>query len=126
MSATSILTDLRIIQREADAAFAERCDTITLRQFMVLDTVSRTEFCSQRHIVEQTAIDRSTVSDIVARLQKHGLLDAVIAETDKRTQQVFLTDKGRAALKAARGAARSVARFAKQSIADAASKMKAA
>lgn len=126
MSATSILTDLRIIQREADAAFAERCDTITLRQFMVLDTVSRAEFCSQRHIVEQTAIDRSTVSDIVARLQKHGMLDAVIADTDKRTHQVYLTDKGRDTLKASRSAARAAARLAAQSIGQTASQTKAA
>ena len=47
---------------------------LTPRQLAVLITVSQTEGQSQTGLVERTGIDRSTMADIVRRMQRKGLL----------------------------------------------------
>ena len=49
---------------------------ITLRQFSVLAAVSDSEGASQADIVERTGIDRSTLADMVSRMETSGLLKA--------------------------------------------------
>ena len=47
---------------------------LTPRQFAVLYTVANNQGLSQTGLVERTGIDRSTLADIVRRMQKKGLL----------------------------------------------------
>lgn len=116
MSSTSLLHALRLVQQEADASFAEKCETLTLRQFMVLDAVARAGECTQNKIVETTGIDRSTLSDLVVRLRKADLLNVLVDENNKRANIVSLSPKGEAALKAARGAARAATQAARKKL----------
>lgn len=74
---------------------------LTPRQILVLLTVARNEGLSQTGIVERTGIDRSTLADVVRRLQKKGLLHRRRARQDARAYAVNLTDEGKRILRSA-------------------------
>lgn len=74
---------------------------ITLRQFSVLAAVAAEEGTSQSRLVELTGIDRSTLADMVARMDAAGLVQREQSESDARAKSVTLTDHGRTALEKA-------------------------
>jgi MarR family transcriptional regulator, temperature-dependent positive regulator of motility len=74
---------------------------LTPRQLAVLLTVAHDEGLSQTGLVEHTGIDRSTLADIVRRLQGKGLLKRRRTRADARAYAVKLTDEGRRALRIA-------------------------
>jgi DNA-binding MarR family transcriptional regulator len=74
---------------------------LTPSQYAVLATVAEHEGLSHAHLVERTGIDRSTVSDIVRRLRKKGLLQRRRRRNDARAYAVKLTDEGWLTLSAA-------------------------
>jgi DNA-binding MarR family transcriptional regulator len=76
-------------------------ERLTPRQLAVLTTVAQNEGLSQTGIVDRTGIDRSTLADIVRRLQKRGLLQRRRTKEDARAYAVKLTDEGRRVLRAA-------------------------
>jgi DNA-binding MarR family transcriptional regulator len=71
---------------------------ITLRQFSVLAALSEAEGTSQSRLVEATGVDRSTLADMVFRMEKTGLIARTKSPEDARAKAVSLTEKGRAAL----------------------------
>ncbi len=85
----------------ADSLFKARAkDTdLTPRQLAVLDAVADSEHLSETDLVERTGIDRSTLSDIVRRLQKRRLLQRRRMKDDARAYAVALTDNGRQMLR---------------------------
>ena len=74
---------------------------LTPRQMVVLMTVAENEGLSQSDIVDRTGIDRSTLSDIVRRLQRKGWMQRRRTKEDARAYAVNLTDKGRNLLRKA-------------------------
>jgi len=72
---------------------------LTPRQFAVLYTVANNEGLSQTGLVERTGIDRSTLADIVRRMQRKGLLQRRRTKEDARAYAVKLTDEGRRILR---------------------------
>lgn len=81
---------------------------LTPRQLAVLVTVAQTDGLSQTGIVERTGIDRSTLADLVKRLQKKGLLQRRRTREDARAYAVRLTDEGRRMLRSAEPLAKRV------------------
>jgi DNA-binding MarR family transcriptional regulator len=81
---------------------------LTPRQLAVLVTVAQFEGLSQTGIVERTGIDRSTLADLVKRLQKKGLLQRRRTKEDTRAYAVKLTDEGRRMLRSAEPLAKRV------------------
>ncbi len=81
---------------------------LTPRQLAVLLTVSQNEGLSQTGLVDRTGIDRSTLADIVRRMQRKGLLQRRRTREDARAYAVKLTDEGRRVLKQAEPAGRKV------------------
>ena len=75
---------------------------ITLRQFSVLAAVADSEGASQADIVERTGIDRSTLADMVSRMESSGLLKRKPSKQDARAKSVSLMAKGRKALELTR------------------------
>jgi DNA-binding MarR family transcriptional regulator len=73
-------------------------ESLTPRQLAVLMTVAQNEGLSQTEIVDRTGIDRSTLADIVRRLQKKGLLQRRRTKEDARAYAVKLTEEGRRVL----------------------------
>jgi DNA-binding MarR family transcriptional regulator len=74
----------------------------------VLVTVANNEGLSQTGLVDRTGIDRSTLADIVRRMQKKGLLQRRRTKEDARAYAVRLTDEGRRVLRTAEPLAKRV------------------
>jgi MarR family transcriptional regulator, temperature-dependent positive regulator of motility len=81
---------------------------LTPRQLAVLVTVANNEGLSQTGLVDRTGIDRSTLADIVRRMQKKGLLQRRRTREDARAYAVRLTDEGRRVLRTAEPLAKRV------------------
>lgn len=74
---------------------------LTPRQLTVLSVVAEHEGESQTALVQRTGIDRSTLADIVRRMQRKGLLQRRRTKEDARAYAVRLTDAGRDVLREA-------------------------
>ncbi len=72
--------------------------SLTPRQYVVLSMVGEESGVSQAALVQRTAIDRSTLSDIVRRLERKGLLRRQRKIEDARAYAIELTDAGREAI----------------------------
>lgn len=81
---------------------------LTPRQLAVLVTVAHNEGLSQTGLVDRTGIDRSTLADIVRRMQRKGLLQRRRTKEDARAYAVKLTDEGRKVLRTAEPLSRKV------------------
>jgi MarR family transcriptional regulator, temperature-dependent positive regulator of motility len=81
---------------------------LTPRQLAVLVTVARTQGLSQTGLVVRTGIDRSTLADIVRRMQRKGLLQRRRTKEDARAYAVRLTEEGRRTLRTAEPVAKRV------------------
>ncbi len=76
-------------------------DGITLRQTVVLAAIAESEGRSQSELVRATGIDRSTLADMIARMEKRGLILRSTAEDDGRAKAVMLSTAGRGRLEMA-------------------------
>jgi MarR family transcriptional regulator, temperature-dependent positive regulator of motility len=85
-----------------------RIGGLTPRQLAVLVTVAQNEGLSQTGLVDRTGIDRSTLADIVRRMQRKGLLQRRRTKEDARAYAVKLTDEGRRVLRIAEPLAKKV------------------
>lgn len=71
---------------------------VTSVQFGVLNLLAMHPGIDQRTLGEHLGLDRSTIADIVARLQKRGYLQRIRDSSDRRRNVLTLTDRGRLAL----------------------------
>ena len=94
--ATEIFTDLGI------------ADNVTLRQSVVLAAIAEREGLSQSDLVSATGIDRSTLADMIARMESRGLVKRKAADGDARAKSVSLTTLGKDALEDAMPAMQTV------------------
>jgi len=69
-------------------------DAVTLRQFAVLAAVAESPGLSQIDLVRGTGIDRSTLADMMNRMEKRGLIERTTSEEDARARSVRLTPLG--------------------------------
>ena len=75
-----------------------RTDGVTQRQSIVLAAVAENEGLSQSDLVTATGIDRSTLADMVQRMEQKSLIARSESPEDGRAKSVRLTDDGRQAL----------------------------
>ncbi|MEL6258948.1 MAG: MarR family transcriptional regulator [Pseudomonadota bacterium] len=80
------------------SAEALKAAGVTLRQFSLLSAVEADEGTSQSQLVDKTGIDRSTLADMVARMERAGLIIRRESERDARAKAVWLTERGRQVL----------------------------
>ncbi|MCH9765527.1 MAG: MarR family winged helix-turn-helix transcriptional regulator [Alphaproteobacteria bacterium] len=71
-----------------------RDHALTPRQFAVLTAAQSRDEPSQATLVADTGIDRSTLADIVGRLEAKGLLDRKRTNHDARAYAISVTEKG--------------------------------
>jgi DNA-binding MarR family transcriptional regulator len=71
---------------------------VTLRQFAVLAAIAEQPGRSQTDLVLATGVDRSTLADMITRMEKRGWILRVTAADDARANAVTLASAGRAAL----------------------------
>lgn len=75
--------------------------SLTPRQLAVLLAIAENEGLSQTGVVERTGIDRSTVAEMIRRMQRKGLLQRRRTREDARAYALKLTDEGKRVLRAA-------------------------
>ncbi|MEZ5998564.1 MAG: MarR family transcriptional regulator [Hyphomonas sp.] len=80
------------------SAKALKAAGITLRQFSLLAALDGNDGVSQSDLVNATGIDRSTLADMVARMESGGLIKRASSKTDARAKSVSLTAKGKKSL----------------------------
>ncbi|MBF4571845.1 MarR family transcriptional regulator [Herbiconiux sp. VKM Ac-1786] len=73
---------------------------VTSVQFGVLAVLARTPGASQQQLCVELDLDRSTIADIVARLERRELIARIRASTDRRRNVLELTDAGRVEVRA--------------------------
>jgi MarR family transcriptional regulator, temperature-dependent positive regulator of motility len=78
------------------------------RQLEILVAVSENDGLNQTDVAERTGIGRSTVTQIVARMVRKGLLQRRRSREDARAKVLHLTDGGRRLLDAADPVAQNV------------------
>jgi MarR family transcriptional regulator, temperature-dependent positive regulator of motility len=85
----------RAYQAAGDIFQAEmKVGGLTPRQLAVLVTIGQNEGLSQTGIVNSTGSDRSTVAEVIRRLQRRGLLQRRRTKEDARAYAVKLTNEG--------------------------------
>ncbi|MBB3663961.1 MULTISPECIES: MarR family winged helix-turn-helix transcriptional regulator [Prauserella salsuginis group] len=78
------------------AAWVRMVDaSITGPQFAVLVAVNDYPGEDQRSLGHVAALDRSTMADVVRRLEVRGLITRETAENDARRKLLYLTEEGR-------------------------------
>lgn len=81
------------MQRCADAIFRPR--HITMDQFSLLWTVERHDGIRQSDLAQELFTDPNTVTAMLARLEKRGLVQREVCDHDGRARLVHLTPAGR-------------------------------
>lgn len=113
MSKKSSTSDCLIVSyrralQAAEAKFAAEIEaksvSLTYRQFIVLRAVAEFPNANQTKLVEKTAMDRSTLADVIARMLASGLLLRERNELDARANMVQLSGTGKSVLAKARHA----------------------
>ena len=94
---------LRRAQQYANDLYTEEQEAkgLTQRQFAVLFAVDQREGMTQTELVRATGIDRSTLADMIVRMQNKDLLQRKRTDEDQRANSVRITTAGRKALRAA-------------------------
>jgi DNA-binding MarR family transcriptional regulator len=112
MKPMEVFNALHKAQQMSEAMWSEKfgTDGLTLRQAAVLDAVGEAPGCNQTYITNRTAIDRSTMSDVVRRLEQAGMIKRKRSVADSRAFEVAITAAGKKALEAVMKIAPSVER----------------
>ncbi len=100
----SLLHLLHRASQVADDSFSGHDATgeLTARQYIVLAAIAAREGSSQTTIADMTGIDRSTLADVIGRLQRKGFVARKRTKQDARAYAVRLTDAGQRLLATAR------------------------
>lgn len=93
---------LRRAEQFATELFArsELHDGVTLRQTVLLAAIAEAEGASQSDLVRTTGVDRSTLAEMMSRMEKKGMIARAAAADDGRAKSVRLTNEGRRRLDA--------------------------
>ena len=79
--------------KQIDSAILETGYTLTEKD--VLLEISKTERCTANILIQQLSIDRSYMSRMIAKFEKHGLIEKTQSQTDSRIRYIRLTVLGR-------------------------------
>lgn len=89
-----LATLLRRAAQAAEARLANEICFMTPRQLTVLNALSVIEPKTQTELSAITGIDRSTMADMLRRLQRRGWIVRRLSRSDERAKQVTLTEAG--------------------------------
>jgi DNA-binding MarR family transcriptional regulator len=83
------------------ALFAEECEPfgVTPVQFSILTVAAAKPGIEQGELAQDIGVDRTTLANVLARLETRALLTRAIAAADRRVKLVTLTPEGRRTLK---------------------------
>ena len=92
---------IRRLQQIASALFLEqaRAFDFTPVQYAALVAISNHPGLDQTALCNAVALDRSTIGDVVGRLERKKLIRRVSGTVDRRTKALYLTPTGRRLLR---------------------------
>ena len=64
-------------------------------QFPILIELWEEEGLTQRQLLDRVDVEQATIANTLSRMERDGLIERRAHPTDKRAQQIFLTDKAR-------------------------------
>ncbi|SRR5579883_638574 len=101
---TGILNSLRVLVHalQVGSRTAEEQAGITGAQLFVLENLEDAGSLSVNDLARLTHTHQSTVSVVISKLVKKGLVERVRSEKDARVQMISITKKGEQRLKSAR------------------------
>lgn len=73
-------------------------ERISSVQYSVLAVLERMPGASQKELGDEASLDRSTVAELVRRMERLGLVERLRDDGDRRRSVMALTDRGRAEL----------------------------
>jgi DNA-binding MarR family transcriptional regulator len=73
---------------------SEVSSSISSVQFGALSVLSRLPGSSQQDLCDELDLDRSTIADVVQRLEQRGLIERRRDESDRRRNRLALTERG--------------------------------
>jgi DNA-binding MarR family transcriptional regulator len=68
---------------------------VTSVQFGVLLFLTESVEVGQRELMHLAQVDKSTLAELLLRMERHGLLSTRRSESDRRCKTVTITEKGR-------------------------------
>ncbi len=68
---------------------------VTPSQYAVLSCLWQKEYATPKQIAEILCLETSTISGVLDRMQKKGLIDRMTSTEDRREIRVLLTEKGK-------------------------------
>jgi DNA-binding MarR family transcriptional regulator len=68
---------------------------ITPRQFIILQTIDYHPMTNQNEIQKYTKIDRTTISEIIKKLEDKNLISCRFNTNDRRYKEIKIGNKGR-------------------------------
>lgn len=88
---------LTVTQHTVSQTFSERLAPfgITPGQYGVLNCLWQKGSCTPKEIAQILQLENSTISGVLDRMQKRGLIDRVVDPNDRRSVQVIATEEGR-------------------------------
>lgn len=89
------------------ALFSEECERfgVTPVQFTILTVAAARPGLEQIHLAQEIGVDRTTLANVLARLEGRGLVTRAVSSSDRRLKLVSLTPKGQTTLAAMQDAA---------------------
>jgi DNA-binding MarR family transcriptional regulator len=87
---------IRRLQQISEAIFMKETEgfDITAVQYSALLAIRNNPGIDQTTLMEIIAFDRSTIGEVVARLEKKKLIERKIGSTDRRTKLLYITAAG--------------------------------
>lgn len=89
------------------ALFMEECAAfnVTPVQYSLMTAIAEQPGLEQARLAHEIGVDRTTLANVVARLETRGLLRRTTTKTDRRLKRVNLTARGKRLLDQMQGAA---------------------
>ena len=89
------------------ALFAEECAPfgVTPVQFSIMTVAGAQPGLEQVALAQEIGVDRTTLTNVLTRLERRGLIARAAVASDRRVKRVTLTEDGRAVLDRMQGAA---------------------
>ncbi|AXR59721.1 MarR family winged helix-turn-helix transcriptional regulator [Leptospira mayottensis] len=85
----AIVMKLELQERFKSAGFS-----ITPEEWVILNRLWESDGMNQNEISQKTIKDKTTVTRFLNGMEKDGLIRRVVAEEDRRSRLIFLTEKG--------------------------------
>ena len=91
---TQYILQLRKVQDKTMGDFIAALDSLSLQELNILNVIGDHGPCIMREIAQHAAVSLSSVTVIVDKLAKEGLVKRIRSETDRRIVQGRLTIEG--------------------------------